>query len=184
MLEARSIAEAHLYLEIQVCRTCNLRWDGVRHALRTLEDRPVAVYSLSCSSCGARDQLEFLMPREPLPPGPLGGNEPSEIMDPGEFHAASDVYFALARDAVEQANPGDYEKVATLLRRSVYALAEVPKFIPPSEDRVPPELIVSEIGRASYERNPDRFVRDRIEYEIQDLLNLMQRYLPDAGPVH
>ncbi|MFD6099173.1 hypothetical protein ACFVWN_07935 [Nocardiopsis flavescens] len=183
MLEARSIAEAHLYLEIQVCETCNLRWDGSQHSLRTLGDRPVAVYSVSCSSCGAQRQWEFLMPREPLPPGALGGTEPSKIMDPGEFHAASDVYFALARDAVEQAVPGEYEKVAILLRRSIHALAEVPKFIPPAEDRVPAELIVSEVGRASYLRNPDRFVRDRIEHEIQDLVDLLHRHLPGADPV-
>ncbi|MFL1376279.1 MULTISPECIES: hypothetical protein [unclassified Nocardiopsis] len=183
MLEARSIAEAHLYLELHVCETCNLRWAGLQHGLRIVDGRPVAVYSGSCPSCGVQRQWEFLMPREPLPPGPLGGGEPSTIIDPGEFHAASDMYFNLARDAVEEAVPGDYEKVVILLQRAIYALYEVPKFIPPAEDRVPSDLIVSEIGRASYMRNPDRFIRDRIEYEIQDLLNLMRHYLPEADTV-
>ena len=122
------------------------------------DDGLLSVYEGACGGCGKSRRFEFVL-SEPLSPstGPLayGGDEPSTIIDAGQFlglanRNAKSVPADVAA-LIESARPsaGDALDVA------IAALAEVLKFIPPDASTVPPGAFFTDQGRAIRDQKPD-----------------------------
>ncbi|NEA32310.1 hypothetical protein [Streptomyces sp. SID13031] len=166
MLIARSIQEAGLYVELHPC-DCGARSE-LTFSMIERDGELLAVYEGTCAGCGQARRFEFSIPREPVPGRAYGGEQPSSILDAGEFLWYSD------RGADRAALAGDQRpstRELSALDGALAALDEVVKFIPAGADAIPREAIHSEFGRAVYDANPDRFTRESLSYRRELLLD-------------
>ncbi|SCL21501.1 hypothetical protein GA0070616_2319 [Micromonospora nigra] len=153
---SRSIAEAHLYMDLRPCRCGQARF-ARRSAVVALDDGDLASrYSGECDGCGQHREFTFRLPAEPVA-GPqgmrYGGDAPSQLIDPGEWLTVAEAYARSVTAPVQQAEPD--------LLRAIAALDEVMKFIPHGEDAVPVHAFTDR-GRDVQLREPGRFRRDRL----------------------
>ncbi|MFG3709609.1 hypothetical protein [Micromonospora sp. NPDC047730] len=158
---SRTSAEAHLYMDLRPCSCGETRF-ARQSAVVALEDGDLAArYTGACPTCGQPREFTFRLPAEPAvaPAGGFryGGDEPSQLLDPGEWLRVADTY---ARSVPADGDAGQRAR-ATLIR-AVAALDEVLKFIPPGEDVVPAAACTSEWGRDLRRREPGRFRRGRL----------------------
>lgn len=172
----RSPAEAYLYFDLNPCECGEARFTPAHH----LEDRDgtlVAVYEGTCPDCGRTRRYEFVLaPEEPPPPPAFGGDQPSQLIDPGEFFQAS--YEAASRLPV---NPNDLPRERwpqarqdTLL--AIAALREVAKFIPPGAQEVPAAAFTSGLGQAIFVSYRDEFRRDAIASRLRLYEEILAAY--------
>jgi hypothetical protein len=162
VLIARSSPECHLYIELSPCACGETKLDA-KHHLVSFDAGLGAVYDGRCPRCGTERRFEFLLDPE-MPPGDkFGGAKASGIVDPGQ-------YLAVADDASKRV-PGDMagldddqrRQVSWWMNRAVNAIEEVLKAIPPDADAVPQDAMFSELGKATYAREPGRFRKIRLE---------------------
>lgn len=161
---SRTSAEAHLYMDLRPCACGEARFDR-QSAVVALEDGGLAArYSGSCPTCGRARRFTFRLPAEPtLPPSGgfhYGADEPSQLLDPGEWLWVADAY-ARSVPAGSATTDAGQQAQATLLR-AVAALDEVLKFVPPGADTVPASAFTSGRGRHLRRRDPGRFRRGRL----------------------
>jgi hypothetical protein len=83
-----------------------------------------------------------------------GGDEPSRLLDPGEWLELADEHAARTPAALRD----------RAIARA--ALEEVMKFLPPGADRIPDDVFVTDRGRAMLSATPDRFARDQLEAQL------------------
>jgi hypothetical protein len=88
MLIARSLQEAGLYVELHPCE-CGAAGE-LTFSVIERDGMPVVVYQGDCPGCGRSRRFEFRIPAEPVAGPAYGGQEPSEIVDAGEFLWYSD----------------------------------------------------------------------------------------------
>lgn len=157
MLTARSVQEAGLYVELHPC-DCGAAGE-LTFSMIERDGTPVALYEGVCPGCGQTRRFEFAVPAEPVPGRAYGGEQPSAIIDAGEFLWYSD----RAAERAASTDPAD-PRGRSALDGAIAALDEVLKFIPAGADAVPREAIGSEVGQAVYDANPDRFTRERLNY--------------------
>ena len=155
MLTARSVAEAHVYMDLQGCER------GDRgHTLEARGDELVAVYRTRCG--GQERTFEFLIP-EPTPAGGhFGGAEPSTLLGPGDWLTHAD---SLARNVPTLADSMTAVQKAdakTLLDEAAAAVDEVLKFVPEGAEAVPDEAFKSTRDLAMRDRERRRFLRARL----------------------
>jgi hypothetical protein len=176
---ARTFDEAYLYMELRPCvcgesefdkRTTSLVEDGI----------PVERYTGHCPNCGRARQFTFRMPDEPsritfdMVYG--WGDEPSRLLDPGEWLGVADVFEANARAELTGIDAADEDRLTRIfyqLSAAVAATEEAAKFLPPGAVRVPEEAFRSQPGRQRYELAPERFQRANLEAEIRERRDLM-----------
>lgn len=86
------------------------------------------------------------------PAAPSFGHGLSQIIDPGEFHYASD----LSVDRVQLLDhPTErWPQARRDVKRAIAALEEVLKFVPPGQDAVPASVFTSKRGLAYYGSSP------------------------------
>lgn len=187
-LVARSIEECHLYMELHPCECGEEVFDWSRHRLeqRTGEHPLFSVYEGSCGNCGVQRRFEFAVPVQPVQPaqpavpGRYGGEEPSRIVDPGEFLWSSERAAAgVPADPGELAADVDPDDAYDAVELAVAGVIEVLKFLPPGADSVPPEAFSSPLGRRMYDADPGRFGRDRLNSVLADYRRIRDR-LADA----
>jgi hypothetical protein len=149
---ARTSAEAHLFMDLRPCRcgeTAFARDSSVVVAGDDLATR----YAGPCARCGVQREFLFRLPEHVRPPRAgevdFGGDEPSELLDPGEWLKAADAHAGAL---------GDRQALATAFA----AVGEVLKFIPPGASAVPPEAFRTYPGQSLYAAEPGRFRRDRL----------------------
>ncbi|MGW6724405.1 hypothetical protein ACWF9G_00745 [Nocardia sp. NPDC055029] len=159
---ARTNAEARLFLRLRACETCGERRCEFRSAVIEA-DGPASRYTGECGSCGERREYVFRLPDQILPPQAervrFGGDEPSQLLDPGEW-------LHYSRICADQAGPGDGEWTAATrhaVATAAAAVEEVLKFIPVAEASVPAAAFGSARGRAMFAAEPGSFDRDRLE---------------------
>jgi hypothetical protein len=155
MLVARSVAEAHLYLDL---RGASRSDRPSRLELRG--DDLVTVYEADCE--GVRRRFEFLIPNPEARSGTYGDGEPSTVIGPGEFLAWSD---HVARTVpADPAGLGTADRAEARRRLEVAAdcVEEVVKFIPADADTVPADAFRSAFDQSVRELEPGRFSRDRL----------------------
>ncbi|TCB90683.1 hypothetical protein E0H26_26700 [Micromonospora zingiberis] len=159
---SRTNAEAHLYLDLHACSCGSTRFP--RHsAVVALADGDLASrYTGACEGCG--EEREFLFRLPPTPDGTgggfrYGGDEPSQLLDPGEWLLVSDAY---AGSVPTESGGEAGQQAQAALARAVAALDEVVKFIPAGADTVPAGAFLSDRGRQLHQREPGRFRRDRL----------------------
>lgn len=157
---ARTDAEAQLYMDLHPCERCgsvHTPWDS---GTVFIGGEPARAYAGSCDKCGTPRRFEFVMPGTAAPqPGArwpdFGGEEPSQLLDPGEWLWVADL---TARKG-PAGHPGGARRSLSI---AAAAMQEVLKFIPGDGPRVPAEAFRSERGREVYAAEPGRFERDRL----------------------
>lgn len=158
---SRSVAEAHLYMDLRPCECGQARF-ARRGAVVALDDGDLASrYSGECGGCGQHREFTFRLPAEPVvaPHGVrYGGDEPSQLLDPGEWLTVAETY---ARSVSVPTRQIPTRQAEPSLLRAIAALDEVAKFIPSGEDAVPVHAF-TERGRDIHRQEPGRFRRDRL----------------------
>ena len=153
---ARSSAEAHLYMDRQPCACGETAFE--RHAAVVSDgDALCSRYAGTCQRCGVPRTFVFELSDMVQPVSArlsYGGDEPSRLLDPGEWLELADEHAARTP--------------ATLRDRAIAraALEEVMKFLPPGADRIPDDVFFTDRGRAMLSATPDRFARDQLEAQL------------------
>ena len=93
---ARTGDEARLYMDLRPCQSCGSAEVPWQAALVSAGGELARSYSGSCAGCGRYREFTFLLPELPMPrpAGALvcfGGEEPSELLDPGEWLWVADL---------------------------------------------------------------------------------------------
>jgi hypothetical protein len=184
MLIARSLQEAHLYMDLHAC-VCGAEEFGREHRLEDRDGVLVAVYEGACSRCGRARSFEFQLAEE-LPPSPpaFGGAEPSTIIDPGEFMSVGDRTSTASGLRLLNTPLAEHRTIRPQVAYALALFEEVAKFLPEGEDRIPADRFTSELGRALYAKDPTRFTRERIEDSLERgraILVDLDHFSPPAG---
>ncbi|MDG4794485.1 hypothetical protein [Micromonospora sp. WMMD1082] len=160
---ARTNAEAHLYMDLHPC-SCGETAFPRQSAVVALADGDLASrYTGACAGCGQDREFVFRLPATIGGTGNgfhYGGDEPSQLLDPGEWLLVADAY--AGQVPAEPAAGAAGQRARAALTRAVAALDEVGKFIPAGGGAVPPGAFTSDRGRQLHQREPGRFRRDRL----------------------
>ena len=181
---ARTYNEAILFIRLRPCG-CGEMEASWQHAPVTAGERPMWYFAGECAGCGRPREFTICMPegavrRDDVVYG--DGDEPSEIIDPGEWLGVSDLYGQRAEEVLNDENfggPGDVDVVYFALSARVSALDEILKFLPPNAELMPEWLCRSITGRAVFEANPNRFARDALLAERAALQANLDRFVKD-----
>jgi hypothetical protein len=172
-LYARSNAEAHLYMDLRPCGCGDIEF-ARRSAVTDDGGVLCSRYDGPCRSCGAQRSFLFELPEtiRPIREGTVdfGGDDPSRLLDPGEWLAVAD-YFA-------KLDPGTSDD----LDIAAAAVAEVLKFIPRDAERVPDEAFRTDRGRAVRDLEPGRFRRPRLEAVLGAYRELLAKHRAPPAP--
>ncbi|CAL9491305.1 hypothetical protein NC239_05650 [Streptomyces sp. G3] len=184
MLIARSLQEAHLYIDLHPC-ACGAEQFAREHRLEDHDGALTAVFEGTCPQCGRARSFAFRMADE-LPPAPpaFGGEEPSSIVDPGEFMWVSDEISTESGLRLLNTAPAEHRAMRPSTAYAIAALEEVAKFLPPGGNRVPEDRFVSERGRALYAKDPERFTREEIGAALElkrSILAGIDHFSPPRG---
>jgi hypothetical protein len=169
MLTARSVEEAHLYMDLRGAEP------GTRgHALVARGDELVSTYRCACH--GEIRSFEFLVPKPFAQKGLYGDEAPSSIVGPGEFLAWAD---RMSKSVPANAGNLDKPRVEEARRRlrvAAECMEEVAKFVPPGHDRVPESSFQSETDQEMLATEPGRFQKDRLLAVAAAYRQLLARY--------
>ncbi|WP_278264899.1 hypothetical protein [Nocardia sp. AG03] len=174
---ARTNAEARLFLRLRPCAQCGARNCAFRSSVVDT-DGPAARYRGECESCGAPREYVFRLPDRVLPPPAdavrFGGDESSELLDPGEW-------LSYSRICAEQGGP-DTAAGRHAVATAVAAVAEVLKFLPPGADSVPATAFFAPEGLALFAAEPGSFDRDRLDAVSAHYRALLARWSAVQNP--
>jgi uncharacterized protein YjbI with pentapeptide repeats len=164
-LRPRTVAEQHLYIECHPC-ACGDRRRPDQHKLEMRGAEMISHHFGRCPACGRERKLEFVAPpfatlRDDLY---FGASNPSTILDPGQYLAASD---RLAKEVdVDKATRSTGEARAwarRTMRRAAYCVLEVEKFIPERGEEVPAAAFHSKEGAELRLSRATAFRKDRLQ---------------------
>lgn len=166
---ARTFDEIYLYLDLRPCVCGETELDNRVSSAAVIDDTPANRIGGRCVGCGRSRQFAFEMPSDStevsLDMRYGRGDEPSRLLDPGEWLGVSEFYRMAAEDEMRSLDRDDDEAVArtsALLVASLAALDEVVKFIPDGAATVPEGSFWSQSGRMVYETSGERFSHDRL----------------------
>ncbi|MFF4347793.1 hypothetical protein [Streptomyces sp. NPDC001530] len=184
MLIARSMQEAHLYMDLHAC-VCGAEEFEREHRLEDRDGVLVTVYEGVCPQCGRTRSFEFQLSEE-LPPAPpaFGGAEPSRIIDPGEFMWIGDQVSTESGLRLLNTPLAEHREIRPATAYAIAAFEEVAKFLPEGADRIPEDRFTSKRGREMYAKNPDRFTREEIADDLErkrSILANIDRFSPPQG---
>ncbi|GAA4215178.1 hypothetical protein [Actinocatenispora rupis] len=179
---ARTFDEIYLYLDLRPCVCGETQLDERVSTSVVVDGEPAERISGQCASCGRPRQFTFRMP-----PGPpevsfeisYGGDEPSRLLDPGEWLGVSELYGVAADEQTRDLDPADDEAVTRayyLLASSLAAVDEVLKFLPAGAAEVPEGAFWSQAGRMVYETSAERFERDRLTAERAEIADRVAEF--------
>ena len=181
MLIARSAQEALLYLDLQDC-DCGVAGFEPEHRLEDRDGVLVSLYDGLCVNCGRSRSYEFVISDE-MPPAPpaFGREEPSRIIDPGEFLWICDKVSETTGLRLLNTPLGEQRVHRAGYEYAIAALKEIFKFLPIGVDSVPEELFTSERGREIYRKDPSRFERQELVSNLthkRRIVNDIDRFNP------
>jgi hypothetical protein len=159
---ARTNAEIHLYFDLHPCSCGEPRFGPSQR--QYIEDGAdlVVRYRATCPACAAERTFSFRLPPTPIATGPegahfrYGDDQPSELLDPGEWLQIADALAASTPDLGPDATDEDRRRYRFALGRAAAAIDEAMKFANGFE--VPSSALRTERGRAVYAAEPGRFV--------------------------
>ncbi|MEV0617733.1 hypothetical protein AB0I81_30735 [Nonomuraea sp. NPDC050404] len=154
---ARTRDEAHLYLDLHpcVCGSVDTTWDS---GLVSVEGGLASRYSGACGACGSPREYLFGLPERPVVPAgypTFGGEEPSQLLDAGEWLWVADL-------TAGNVPADDAAEARRTLSVATAAVEEAVKFIPPGADEVPGDGFWSQRGQEMRAAEPGRFQLDRL----------------------
>ncbi|MFD4564679.1 hypothetical protein [Streptomyces sp. NPDC058475] len=184
MLIARSMQEAHLYMDLHAC-VCGAEEFDRQHRLEDRDGVLVTVYEGGCPQCGRPRSFEFaLLDEEPPAPPAFGGPEPSRIIDPGEFLWIGDRVSTESGLRLLNTPLAEHREIRPATAYAIAAFEEVAKFLPDGADRIPEDRFTSERGREVYAKDPTRFTRKEIDAALElkrKILADIDRFSPPQG---
>ncbi|HEY8473820.1 MAG TPA: hypothetical protein VIL37_14455 [Natronosporangium sp.] len=182
MLVSRSTEESHLYMYLHPCRCGEAEFEWQDHEIVTGNGWLVAIYSGECGRCGRPRSFEFALAPEPSPPPPaLGGDQPSRIIDPGEFLATAEELAADVPADPAEVDDDEFHAARDAVAFAVACVDEVLKFIPAEAELVPTEAIRRAASRRRYRRAPEQFSRRWLTERRDEYRRLLAAY--DAAGV-
>ncbi|MFI7450723.1 hypothetical protein ACIBQX_24725 [Nonomuraea sp. NPDC049714] len=155
---ARTRDEAHLYLDLHPCKKCGSVETDWGTGLTTVEGELVNRYVGVCGQCGERREYLFGLPDRPVAPQgypTFGGDEPSQLLDAGEWLWVAD----LTAGNVPAHDPDEAHRALAI---AAAAIEEIVKFIPPGQDETPADAFWSDRGHEMRTAEPGRFQLDRL----------------------
>ncbi len=182
---ARTRDEALFYLQLQRCPECGeqrTRWNST---MVEVDGALARRYTGACETCGQPREYVFGLPDRvaPRPPGATmhyGGDEPSQLIDAGQW-------LLLSEPAAEQTRAdlaaGDRTAAARHAELAIACVTEVTKFIPPGESAVPASGFWTGTGRAAQDADPARFTLRRLLLLLDMLHDEFDPPLGRAGTV-
>lgn len=168
---ARSYDEVYLYIMLRPCDCGEIELDS-EHRLSRQDGTWVQEYSGYCPRCGRERSFRFRMPDELPPMGfPRFGpdDEPSQLLDPGEWLVVADGYEERA------AETHDRTRAREFLASAAAATDEVLKFVPDGADEVP----VSALWRDS---SLELYLSARHRFRASDLADHRATLLAEGAP--
>ena len=153
VLLARTPAEAHVYMDLHPCACGSSVFERMSSVVADGDDLH-SVYRGTCEGCGKAREVRFRLPEQPIFTGGalrFGDEQPSELLDPGEWLALADAHATR-----EPATRGDVQIAAA-------AIEEILKFGPADAEHIPEAAFTSERGRTVRAAEPGRFRRARLE---------------------
>jgi hypothetical protein len=158
---ARTSEEAHLFMDLNRC-ACGQAAFGRDSVLLSDGSQLLRRYAGACPGCGAKREFVFRVPDRPVPPAPrrevrFGSDEPSELVDAGQWMWIADSYAGLHSADPGQIPPAELPRARADLAYAAAAMDEVAKFVPAGADAVPESALWTERGRELYRREPYRF---------------------------
>lgn len=177
---ARTPQEAYLYIEWRACACGERRFELVRSDIVEAVGGLESVITVRCGGCDAEREFRFTLPAAPLVVSPgevrFGGDEPSQLLDPGEWLAVADAESDAVPADLTALRPDQRRGLRRPLATAAAALDEVLKFVPADGDGVPESAFVSTDGRTAYRDGPGRFqvarltaARDRYRQLLADI---------------
>jgi hypothetical protein len=181
---ARTFNEAILYIRLRPCGCGEMEaaWQDVP---LTLRGQPARYFTAACANCGRSREFTVAMPEDAQRRDDVvygDGDEPSTVIDPGEWLGVSDLYGQRAEEVLTDEQFGgrdDVNVVYFALSARVSALDEILKFMPANADVMPEWLCRSITGRTVFEANPNRFSRDALLAEHAALRANLDRFVKD-----
>jgi hypothetical protein len=155
---ARTRDEAHLYLDLHPCKTCGSVETDWSTGLTTVEGELVNRYAGVCGECEEPREYLFGLPDHPVTPQgypTFGGDEPSQLLDAGEWLWVADL-------TAGNVPTHDSDEAHHALAVAAAAIEEIVKFIPSGQDEAPADAFWSERGREMRAAEPGRFQLDRL----------------------
>jgi hypothetical protein len=177
---ARSTDEAYLWISRQPCGVCGYAGadDIVESTSEVVDGERVRTYAVTCPGCGERREYRLRMPDQPDLGSAeggwrFGGDEPSELLDPGEWLELADSILAEVPADLAGLPADGRGPLREELRVARAAIEETMKFIPPGGDAVPPFAFWSATGHRMQLREDWRFDREQLAGHLTDVLRLL-----------
>lgn len=142
----------------------------------------VTRYTGRCGTCRALRDFRFRVDREREDGGAglddvrFGADDPSEIIDAGQWLRAADRILAETPSNVLGVSAREWRERRYMFTAAAESVGELLKFIPDGADAVPPTAFWTDSGREMRGRAPDRFERDRLEHLRGVCLQLAARF--------
>ncbi len=148
--------------------TCGQRRFPLDSMLLSNGDELLRRYAANCPDCGQPREFLFRLPDEPEPRVArdqvwFGGDQPSELIDAGQWMWVAERYAGLHPADPRAMPPDELPRARADLAFAVAAMDEAAKFVPPGADAVPETAVWSDRGREEYRREPFRFRRAAID---------------------
>jgi hypothetical protein len=164
---ARTVAEAHLFMDLHPCDVCGEEQFDRTAAVILVDGELLSRYTGTCPQCGNPREFTFRIPDEtplPDPDEPSFGAEPrSELLDAGEWLWVADEIARTIPAEPDGMSPEERSYARREIATAAAAVAEARKFVPSGADAVPREELWSPSGRAVYDAEPGRFDVQRLE---------------------
>lgn len=165
----RSVAEEHLFMDFHPCVCGEADWSKLKQSLSMRGQIMASVFAGPCQRCGTRRELLFTV----LEPGAqprdssFGGPEPSQILDPGQFLAASDRWSSSVPGSAAGLDNTARRRAAATMKNAIAAMEEVLKFIPPGAEEPPKSAFRSSESSRLLREMPGQFRKPRLEARLK-----------------
>lgn len=178
-MEARTLAEAFMYVELVVGRRVPVDLHGITDLSYVDGHRVLRVNGWHD---GEQHDFTVVVPsvamRGYIGPGEFygEGTEPSVLIDAGQWCGIEGFAAGNIGILLKQAfTPDVANEVAKNLVSAHSALTEIGKFLPEGADEVPAEAFWTDTGRLIRERQPESFRRDRLVRDDAEYLSMAER---------
>jgi hypothetical protein len=181
---ARTYNEAILYIRLRPCGCAEMEapW---RDVPVMVAGQPARYFTATCANCGRPREFTIAMPDGATRTADVvfgAGEEPSHVIDPGEWMGICDLYGQRAEELLSDEEFGSSEELNVVyyaLSARVAAVDEILKFLPTNADIVPEWLFRGITGRAIYEASPQRFAREALLAQRAALQANLERFVKD-----